>query len=76
MKLQLRHSVLKFQTNTGTRKLNTVDTKRNQMESTETAYLDSYFDSVFSSQAVFPPPKFFLAVSANPYKKYQRNVTT
>lgn len=45
------------------------------MKSTETAHLDSYFDSVFSSQAVFPPPKFFLAVSAKPYKQKAPEIT-
>lgn len=35
--------------------------------STRRISLDSYFDSVFSSQAVFPPPKFFFAVSAKPW---------
>lgn len=29
-------------------------------------HLDSYLDSDFSSQAVFPPPKFFFAVSTIP----------
>lgn len=29
-------------------------------------HLDSYLDSVFSSHAVLPPPKFFLAVLAIP----------
>lgn len=29
-------------------------------------YLNSYLDSDFSSHAVFPPPKFFFAVSTIP----------
>lgn len=32
-------------------------------------HLNSYLDSDFSSQAVFPPPKFFLAVSAIPCRE-------
>lgn len=35
-------------------------------QSEQGAHLNSYLDSVFSSQAVFPPPKFFFAVSTIP----------